>query len=127
MMPDEDKLDAIKSTVDRLYWVITDEETGLIRRVGDIGKITAQTVVDQTALTVSVRSLAIDVGLLQKWQGKAMDMQSVHNASINALTKYRDDCVEAKKPVVQMFYNLLQAIIWSILSGSVIWLLVTRK
>jgi hypothetical protein len=127
MMPDEDKLDAIKSIVDRLYWVITDEETGLIRRVGDIGKITAQTVVDQTALTVSVRSLAIDVGLLQKWQGKAMEMQSVHNASINALTKYKDECVEAKKPVVQMFYNLLQAIIWSILSGSVIWLLATRK
>lgn len=78
-------------TTERVLWIISDPDTGLVKRVGDIGQVTSDTVKEQMVLAMQVQSLTTNVEQIQERQVKVMATQELHNDAINDLLKCNDD------------------------------------
>jgi hypothetical protein len=109
-------------TTERVLWIISDPETGLIRRVGDIGLIASKTVVDQVALAAQVQAIVADVARIQERQDTAIILQNAHDDSIRLLLKESNNGKEAKKPLIAMGYELLGKLLWVVALGVIAWL-----
>lgn len=107
---------------ERVLWIISDPETGLVRRVGDIGQLTNRTIVDQTALAAQVQFIVADMTKMQENQNSVMTRQEAHDDSINALLAFNAAAIEAKKPLVAMAYSLLEKLLWIAAVGAIGWL-----
>jgi hypothetical protein len=118
----KDMLTKSNQTTDRVLWIISDPDVGLVRRVGDIGQVTATTVTEQSKLTEQVKSLTANVARIQTDQNKAMEEQSAHDDSINALLKVNSDAAEAKKPLIAIAYGILEKLLWIVAIGVIGWL-----
>jgi hypothetical protein len=124
-----EQLDALKDllakntqTTERVLWIISDPETGLVRRVGDIGLIASRTVVDQAALAGQVQALTLTVTTIQSNQVVVMKTQGEHDDSIRLLLKESNNGKEAKKPLIAMGYGLLEKLLWVAALGVIAWL-----
>lgn len=124
-----EQLDALKDmltksnqTTDRVLWIISDPDVGLVKRVGDIGGVTARTVEEQLKLIEQVKSLTANVAKIQTDQDKAKEKQDTHDDSINALLKVNSDVAEAKKPIIAIAYGILEKLLWIVAVGVIGWL-----
>jgi hypothetical protein len=124
-----EQLDALKEllakntqTTERVLWIISDPDTGLVKRVGDIGKVTSDTVKEQMVLAMQVQSLTTNVEQIQERQVKVMAQQELHDDAINILVKCAADTREAKKPLISMGYGLLEKLLWFVALGIIAWL-----
>ena len=118
----KDMLTKSNQTTDRVLWIISDPDVGLVRRVGDIGQVTATTVTEQSKLTEQVKALTANVARIQIDQNKVMEEQSTHDDSINALLKVNSDAAEAKKPLIAIAYGILEKLLWIVAIGVIGWL-----
>ena len=109
-------------TTERVLWIISDPDTGLVKRVGDIGKVTSATVKDQMVLTMQVESLTKNVEQIQVRQAKVMATQELHDDSINALLKCNSDAKEARKPWTAVGFGLMEKFLWVVALGLIAWL-----
>jgi hypothetical protein len=109
-------------TTEKVLWIISDPDTGLIRRVGDIGQVTSDTVKDQLILTMQVKSLSENVGQIQARQVAVMARQDAHDSTIKGLVKCAEDSKEAKKPLVAIAYGILEKLLWIVALGLIAWL-----
>ena len=107
---------------ERVLWIISDPDTGLVRRVGDIGQLTNTTVREQTALTIQVRGLTDSVKQLQQQQDEAKKTQGTHDKAISDLMKCNDDEKEARKPLITIAYGILEKLLWIAALGIIAWL-----
>jgi hypothetical protein len=88
----------LSANTDRLTWVISDPDVGLVMQVRQLAGIVST--VKDTQFAQGVRLSAYDVTAAR--------------------------AIEAKKPWQIMFLSLLEKVIWSILAGAVAWLWATR-
>jgi hypothetical protein len=109
-------------TTERVLWIISDPDTGLVKRVGDIGQVTSDTVKDQLVLTMQVNALTKNVEQIQERQVKVIAQQELHDDAINILVKCAADTREAKKPLIAMGYELLGKLLWVVALGVIAWL-----
>lgn len=109
-------------TTERVLWIISDPDTGLVKRVGDIGQVTNMTVKEQIELTAQINSLTGSVGEIQARQVKVMEKQDEHDESINALLKCNDEAKEARKPLIAIAYGILEKLLWIAALGVIGWL-----
>jgi TolA-binding protein len=118
----KDMLTKSNQTTDRVLWIISDPDTGLVRRVGDIGKVTSDTVKEQTALTTQVKQLTESLKQLQQQQNDVVKTQDTHDDNIKALLKVNSDAAEAKKPFIAIAYGILEKLLWIAAIGVIGWL-----
>lgn len=106
-------------TTERVLWIISDPDTGLVKRVGDIGQVTSDTVKDQMVLTMQVNALTKNVEQIQERQVKVMATQELHNDAINDLLKCNAQAKEAKKPWMAVGFGLLEKVLWLAAVGAI--------
>jgi hypothetical protein len=109
-------------TTERVLWIISDHDTGLVKRVGDIGQVLSMTVKEQTELTLQATTLAEKLGEIQERQVKAMALQDKHDDAINELVKCAADAKEARKPWLAVGFGLMEKLLWVIALGLIGWL-----
>lgn len=118
-------------TTERVLWIISDPDTGLVKRVGDIGQVTNTTVKEQIELAIQVKSLTENVGQIQERQVKVMALQDKHDDAINDLVKCAVDAKEARKPLIAIAYGILEKVLWIAALGIIGWwgsiVLATKK
>lgn len=104
---------------EKVLWIISDPDTGLVKRVGDIGVTTSNTVKEQMVLTMQVQALTINVQQIQERQVNVIVQQELHNDSINELLKCAADAKEAKKPWTAIGFGLLEKVLWVVAVGVI--------
>jgi hypothetical protein len=109
-------------TTQRVLWIISDPDTGLVKRVGDIGQLTSTTVKEQIELTSQMKSLTKNVGEIQERQVKVMALQDKHDDFINDLLKFADDAKEARKPILAIGWKIVEYLLLTAVVGSILWL-----
>jgi len=107
---------------ERVLWIISDPDTGLVKRVGDIGQVTGNTVKEQIELTAQVRSLTRDVSQIQERQAKVMERQEKHDDAINDLLDCAEKAKEARKPFVAIAFSILEKVLLIAALGIIGWL-----
>lgn len=117
-----DAIGSIGKAMDKILWVISDPDVGIVKRLSETGQITGQTVVAQTAMVREIALLTTAVDTLQTKQDKNIAEVKEATADIVDLKKVNTDATEAKKPFLAIGWSIVEKLIMLGVLGAVLWL-----
>jgi hypothetical protein len=116
-----DVIDKISKAMDKILWIISDPDVGLVKRLGENGKITGDTVVAQTAMLTQIGLLTTAVASLQVKQGENITEVKAATADIKDLKAVNTTEVEAKKPMLAIGWKIVEYLLLTAVVGAIIW------
>ena len=103
-----DVIASIGKAMDKILWVISDPDVGIVKRLGDNSKITADTVVSQTA------QLAKQTANIEDVKAAKEDIKDLKDVNVKA--------VEAKRPMLAIGWKIVEYLLLTAVIGGIIWM-----
>ena len=117
-----DVIASIGKAMDKILWVISDPDVGIVKRLGENSKITADTVVSQTAQLAQIALLTTAVANLQAKQTANIEDVKAAKEDIKDLKDVNVKAVEAKRPMLAIGWKIVEYLLLTAVIGGIIWM-----